>query len=132
MIWLVLGLTFILDQLVKFLFLHFAPYYTSINNGALAFNNSQAIVITILFILLIVGLFLRDKKLLSNYLISMLGLGLVFGGSISNLIDRMTRGGVIDLGLLSVRTNIADLAVFVGLFLLFYFYFSRKTIEKSN
>jgi lipoprotein signal peptidase len=132
MIWFVFSLTFVLDQLAKFLFLHFSPYYTSINNGALAFNNSQAIVITALFILLVAGLFLRDRKLLGNYLISMIGLGLVFGGSISNLVDRITRGGVIDLGLFSLRTNLADLAVFIGLFLLFYFYFSRKIVERNN
>jgi lipoprotein signal peptidase len=132
MIWLVFGSTFVLDQVLKFIFLHFSPYYTSINNGALAFNNSQAIIITILFILLIIGLFLRDRKLLMSYFISSTGLGLVLGGSASNLIDRFTRGGVIDLGLFALRTNLADLSVFVGLFLLFYFYFSRKIVEKNN
>ena len=131
MIWLVFGVSFVLDQLLKFLFLHFAPYYTSINNGALAFNNVQAIIITIIFILLLVGLFIRDKKLLLPYAISSVGLGLVLGGSLSNLVDRISRNGVIDLGLGMVRTNLADLAVFVGLFLLFYFYFSKRMVEKN-
>lgn len=131
MIWLVLALSFILDQLLKFLFLRFAPYYTSVNSGALAFNNVQASVITIIFILLLVGLFIRDRKLLISYSISSISLGLIFGGSLANLIDRFSRNGVVDLGLGMVRTNLADLAVFAGLFLLFYFYFSRRIIEKN-
>jgi lipoprotein signal peptidase len=130
MIWLVLALSFFLDQVIKFSFLQFAPYYTSINNGALAFSNTEAIVVTIIFILLLVGLFLRDRKLLSAYAISTIGLGLALGGSVSNLIDRLTRSGVVDLGLGRVRTNLADLSVFAGLFLLFYFYFSRRVIEQ--
>ncbi|MDD3773803.1 MAG: signal peptidase II [Patescibacteria group bacterium] len=131
MIWLIAGLSFVLDQLLKFLFLHFLPYYTSVNSGTLTFNNTQAGIVTIIFILLLIGLFIRDRKLIISYSISSIGLGLVWGGSISNLIDRFSRNGVVDLGLGIVRTNLADLAVFAGLFLLFYFYFSRRMIEKS-
>jgi len=132
MIWLTAGGIVALDQLSKFLFLYFSPYYTSINSGALAFSNVQATIITIIFLLLLLGLFLRDKKHLTKYFIASLGFALALGGSISNLIDRISRSGVLDLGNKTIGTNLADICIFVGLFLLFYFYLSKRTVERQG
>jgi signal peptidase II len=54
----------------------------------------------------------------------MMGLSLMLGGGIGNLIDRILRGSVIDfmnMGLGSLRTgifNVADVAIMAGLFIL--------------
>ncbi|MCD6194746.1 signal peptidase II [bacterium] len=122
-------LSLISDQLVKFLLERFLPDYVVITSQTLVFSNTAAGVISVLFLVLLFGLYWRDRDLIESNLWASLGMGFCFGGAVSNLVDRLTRGGVLDFGLSSVRSNLADILLLVGLFLLFGFYFSRKDTE---
>tara|TARA_Y100000034_G_C6794475_1_gene355978 strand:+ start:457 stop:810 length:354 start_codon:yes stop_codon:yes gene_type:complete len=100
-------LVVILDQITKFIF------SGNINTGA-AFSlfqgyNSILIIISILVILAI--LYYRKNHPIA--------LGLLLGGTLSNLIDRIIYGGVLDfIYLIYWNTNIADLANILGAILL--------------
>jgi len=121
---------FVIDQGLKFLFLHFFPSFISISFSTLVFSNKGAVIASIIFLTLLFGLFLRDKKIILADLWACLGLGFCFGGALSNLLDRLARGGVLDIGQTGFKTNLADILVLAGLFMLFYFYFSKREIEK--
>ncbi len=124
-------LSLISDQLVKFLLERFLPDYVVITSQTLVFSNTAAGVISVLFLVLLFGLYWRDRDLIESNLWASLGMGFCFGGAVSNLLDRLGRGGVLDFGLSSVRSNLADILLLVGLFLLFGFYFSRKDTESA-
>jgi len=124
-------LSLISDQLVKFLLERFLPDYVVITSQTLVFSNTAAGVISVLFLVLLFGLYWRDRDLIESNLWASLGMGFCFGGAVSNLVDRLGRGGVLDFGLSSVRSNLADILLLVGLFLLFGFYFSRKDTESA-
>jgi len=117
---------FIVDQVLKFVLLRFAPEYTFLSTRTLIFSNSQATVISIIFLILLFGLYLRDKGLLRGSFEGSLGIGLCFGGAFSNLLDRLWREGVLDISFGWFHTNLADVMVLVGLILLFWFYFSTS------
>lgn len=133
-------LLIILDQLSKILITNFYEYpigndYLKIeidrNTGmALGFNdgNLKNIFIT-LFILFIVAIFIKnqldrfDKK-------TAIAISMILGGAISNLIDRIFRGYVLDFFKIFnlCVLNLADIFIVVGWILLVVFIidFSRK------
>jgi len=119
---------FIFDQIFKSVFQKFFPSWTILGMNSLV-GGKSALVLSIVFLILLSGLFLRDKKIIAPRLLPSLGFGFCFGGAISNIIDRIARGGVLDIGGQYVKTNPADVFVFAGLLILLYFYFSRKEVE---
>lgn len=61
-----------------------------------------------------------------------LALGLILGGAVSNLIDRLARGAVIDfldIGIASL--NLADVAIWVGIAVLGYNIFRKSSNDKA-
>jgi len=120
---------FILDQVIKFLFFKFWPYYTKLGTNSLLGGNKGAIIFSLFFIILLFGLFLRDRKIIVKNFWPSLGIGFCFGGAVSNLLDRILRKGVLDISFFFLNTNLADILVFLGLIILLIFYFSRKDIE---
>jgi lipoprotein signal peptidase len=59
------------------------------------------------------------KKASNNSMI--ISLALILGGGLSNFVDRILKGGVADyLDLIFWKMNLADILIFIGIFLFFY------------
>lgn len=89
------GLLVLFDQASKFLVLKFLPHASTVNQGgafSLTSGKINYIYISILslavFVLLV---WLFDKKIQNS-----IGYVLILSGGISNLLDRVTYGGVVD------------------------------------
>jgi signal peptidase II len=138
------SLVFILDRLTKHLVL-LTDYYriellpflalVKVWNRGVAFGLfSSADAANLIFALatalsLVVVLYLSRR---ANTM-AKLGYGLVFGGGIANLVDRVVFGGVLDFidlhlgGLHWPAFNVADLAITIGV-IVFFFAYSKKKV----
>ncbi|MBR3697621.1 MAG: signal peptidase II [Clostridia bacterium] len=136
----------ILDQLTKFLVI---KYISSgfgnqnfkveiVENTGMAFGfndgNTKNIFLTVIILFIIIS-FLRNQK---NELDTKttIAVSLALGGGISNLIDRIFRGGVLDF--ISIwkfpKFNIADVSICIAWFLLIIFliiYTNKKDVIKE-
>ncbi len=150
---LTLGLVLAVDQSSKALVRIFLPVGKSVNvigryialrqtrNPGVVFglfSNGNVFLLLIFSSLLIVLLtiyFMRDKKRLRIVDVS---LGLICGGAIGNIIDRLLFGKVIDFIDLNFWPvfNLADAAIVVGVALLLYYflryYFKGDRREKGG
>lgn len=122
----------IIDQFSKFLVSKFINNSVKIiprileieiiKNTGIAFGmnsgNIKNIFITILFLALIINFVKKQFKFIDKK--TMFSLSLMFGGGISNVIDRILRGGVLDFIKISTFPifNIADISIVVGWILL--------------
>jgi len=107
-------------------------YLRYIRNSGFAFGFSFGnplfmVILTILIILTLGYLFLREK-LFSDNILGKVGMVLVLGGAVGNLIDRIRMHEVIDffdMGIGSHRWpvyNLADVYVTIGMVTLIYLY----------
>ena len=113
----------ILDQLTKFIVKNNFKFTT--NSGSLwgLFPNATFLLIWLSIIIIGVFLFYYDKIQKSS-LLCKLGSGLVVGGAIGNLIDRILYKAVIDFIDFKVwpSFNIADSAISIGIILLIIYF----------
>jgi len=141
--YLIASLVFILDRLTKHLVL-LADYHriellpflalVKIWNKGVAFGLfSSADAANLIFALasalaLVVVLYLSRRA----DALAKLGYGLIFGGGLANLVDRIVFGGVLDFidlhvgGLHWPAFNIADLAITIGVIVLVFAYSKKK------
>ena len=124
---LIASLVVFLDQITKNLFenVHYGIFNYTTNTGAAfsLFQGYTLILSVISFLAAIFILFVYNKY--PKYYLS---LGLIFGGTIGNLIDRVFFGYVrdfVDFGFWPVF-NVADAANTVGVLILIYFIFKNK------
>lgn len=115
----------IIDQLTKLVFLKYLSYLTLINQGIIFGLETKAPIWIIVLILALILIWAIKTKLQYQ-----LGLGLIFGAGLSNLLDRLLRGGVVDFNLKMTAFNLADLAVVVGVLMVVYWLFRRD--ERSE
>ncbi len=116
----------VIDRIFKFYFLEneFFIFKYSLNTGA-AFGllqswNNFLILFSILLVLLI--FYNRNNKRLE------VGMAFLLGGTLSNLIDRIFYGGVIDyihLDFLNNVFNVADVANIIGALILAYHFWKE-------
>ena len=125
-----LGLVFI-DQLVKLYFFYAQNHLVSLNGGgafslADQFSYYQYVVIVLLIILSI--LIYRSQELQKHPW----PIVLIYAGAVSDLIDRIRLGGVIDFIDLKIwpSFNLADAMIVVGFIWLFFVGFARS--KESN
>jgi signal peptidase II len=97
-------------------------YLTYILNPGAAFGilpNQKALFI-IMGLLLVIGVLVAYRKIPSGKTVLRSGLGLVLGGALGNMADRLRYGGVVDF--LDFRVwpvfNLADTAIFIGVCLM--------------
>lgn len=109
-------------------------HITYILNAGAAFgileNKRLLFIIIALFILAGVGYFYR--KIPQQYRLFRLGIGLMAGGAIGNLIDRIATGYVIDFFDFRIWPvfNIADMAIVCGVIMMIYtILFMKKEAE---
>ena len=114
-------------------------YITHINNEGAAFSilNGKTIFLIIISIIIIVMLINYVRKNSIKDKLSVVSISLVIGGSLGNLLDRITKGYVIDFldfhifGYDFPIFNIADTFITVGIFLLFIS-LNRKEKKDGN
>lgn len=114
-------------------------YITHINNEGAAFSilNGKTIFLIIISIIIIVMLINYVRKNSIKDKLSVVSISLVIGGSLGNLLDRITKGYVIDFldfhifGYNFPIFNIADTFITVGVFLLFIS-LNRKEKKDGN
>lgn len=113
----------LLDQLSKqWIVLSGLPYV--LNSGvawSIPIPNGVAIMISLV---ILVVLLVHRKEV---------PVAMIYGGAIGNLIDRLTRGGVIDfISVPLIPTfNVADSAITIGVIIFLYFQFFRKDYTQS-
>jgi signal peptidase II len=144
-IWVLIAVTdtILVDQISKFIatqnlgksipvigeFLKFTLYH---NHGiAFSLNVPREVTIALTILLIIGGFFLAQKELDFNKKTVQYLVGIIIGGAIGNLIDRIVLGSVTDfIAILNYPVfNIADIAVSVGIVSVIVFY---KRLSRSN
>ena len=128
------------DQIIKYYFVSQNP---SVSLGGLDLmlfkNTGSAFELTVpntvsicmsLVVLVLLGATLVKSK--SQYLT--MAITLIIGGGISNLIDRVIRGYVVDIiGIGLIEMNVADFYVFIGVSIaLLNFFLSKSDIYESK
>lgn len=113
-VFIIASIVVITDRITKYIFFE----NSSLNKGA-AFGILQGynwLFISIAIVVIIAVIMHRNNK---DYI---LGMGLILGGTLGNLIDRIFYSGVIDFISLSIvpSFNIADLANTIGAVLIIY------------
>ncbi len=149
-IWGIAGIIVVLDQFIKYLFttsmifgesIQLIPQFfsfTLVKNTGVAFSlfsGSQIpiIVLSIMIFFLLYMWVFKQKKDKWN----ILSFGLLFGGIIGNLIDRIFRAGVIDyldfnlFGYNFPIFNLSDIAVVIGACLLILIMWKEENACKS-
>ncbi len=111
---------------------------TLIENTGMAFGfnsgNTKNIVLTLLILLLILNFVRNQKERMDTK--TAIAIGLILAGGFSNLIDRITRGGILDF--IDVKNfavlNLADCYIFIGwIFLIVVFVkFNREMVGRKN
>jgi signal peptidase II len=97
-------------------------YLTYIVNPGAAFGilPNQRMLFIITGMLLVIGILAGYRMLPPGRKVLKTGMGLVLGGALGNMVDRLRYGGVVDF--LDFRVwpvfNLADTAIFIGAFLL--------------
>jgi len=136
-----------LDQLSKFLIGHFVKsnsvllikkvlYLTYVKNFGVAFNmlNNKRFII-ILFSVILLALIYNYMKNFKDNKRNILAFGLVYGGIIGNLIDRVFLGYVrdfIDFKIINYPVfNIADSAIVIGIILLIIAIFKKEDLDNG-
>ena len=133
---------FIVDQLIKMLFLHGFEWHSKCISLVLAINKGVAFsmlsflgeYLKYLQLFLILGLFYffyKENILKKHPLIS----GIFFGAAVSNLLDRFIRGGVVDYVYWHcffdfAIFNFADVMIDLSFLLFAYYYFFGKISKK--
>lgn len=97
--------------------------YTENTGGAFGVGKINFIlVISILIIIGLIVLLIKESKNKSEYITSYIPMILILSGSISNLFDRLLRGFVVDFIDVNIfnfpNFNVADIAIVIGVFLL--------------
>ncbi len=111
------------DQIVKLLFLSFWRDHLVYNLG-IAFGIKLPVWLVLLTFILIVGVGIWSwYKDPSHSERGAVGLALILGGALSNILDRATQGAVLDYIDLKIWPvfNLADTAIFIGVVLLLWY-----------
>ena len=130
---LTIAVIIILDQITKYIAKASFNYTT--NTGSLfgLFQGSSTLLIW--FSLIVIGIFFfYYEKIQQSHLIVKIGSGLIIGGTIGNLIDRILYKAVIDFIDLKIwpSFNIADSALSIGVFLLIIYILFEGKFKKTN
>ncbi len=131
-------LIFSADQIIKLIFLNGFEWHSRCISLVLTLNKGVAFsmfaflgqYLKYIQVLLIAGLFVffvKEKIFFKHPVVS----GILFGAAVSNLLDRFTRGGVVDYvywhcGFDFAIFNFADVMIDLSIVLFSYFYFVKN------
>lgn len=120
---------FLISRLAYNLFLSLGFLIFQNKSGFFIFSSAYFLPILILAILafIIFSLYQIKKE---DKLLLLISLSLILGGGLSNLFDRVIRGGVADyFDLKLFKTNLADFLIFIGISLFLIYHLKKR---KSN
>lgn len=137
------GIIIIIDQILKFIAIKFCsennieiiPGFftiTQIENTGIAFGlnegNFKNLIITTAIIIFMIRYLFTQKKFINK--ITLTTVDFIIAGGISNILDRIFRGGVIDFIQISKFPifNLADICIVIGC-ILFAFYIIKFDIK---
>lgn len=113
---------------------HVALHYVENSGVAFGFLQGQGLLVPILALAVVAFLFRMYQRVASPSMWFAVGSGLIFGGSIGNLIDRVRLGFVIDF--IRVATwpafNLADSAITIGALVLAWWYWGQSSHERKR
>lgn len=118
------------DQILKAV----APllgFEVSLNSG-ISFSLFQSLPVFIVTVTLVILLVLICIVFQNIWRENIVASGLFFGGSVSNIIDRVLYSAVRDwipVPLFNVKNNLADWAIFLALLLIIYRYSSKESVK---
>ena len=128
----------IIDQLIKLAFLNGFEFKSKCISFVLALNKGVAFsmfafvgeylkYIQLVLIIFLAFVFVKEKIIQNHKIIS----GILLGAAVSNLLDRFTRGAVVDYvywhcGFDFAIFNFADVMIDLSIALFAYFYFFKK------
>ncbi len=117
--WVIILSVVVLDQIIKVWVVRSKVGYVVNPGGSLSiFSGRGGIYSSIsIFMLLLVFIWANKFSKIESSWLKILGGSLILGGGISNTLDRVLRGGVIDfINVFGVfKNNLADIAIVVGL-----------------
>ena len=129
---------FIIDQIIKYIFLQGFEWHTKCISLVLALNKGVAFsmlsflgdslkYIQSLLIMLLIYIFFKEQIIKKHTIIS----AILFGAAFSNLFDRFIRDGVVDYvywhcGFDFAIFNFADVMIDFSILMFGYFYFYKK------
>lgn len=128
-------LTVFLDQLTKYLAVTFLPFenqqvlipnffsltYTKNTGGAFSFLSNNVELLSVIGLIVLIACIYYLKKNPPQDTLESFSLGIILGGLIGNLLDRLLRGGVIDFLDFYILNydypvfNIADIGIVIGI-----------------
>lgn len=127
----------IADQFIKYKIRNFGGFYICNKGIAFGLALSPGVFWLILSIFLVI-IFIYFKYLLNNSLskpLFFLVFVLILAGAVSNIIDRLLFGCVIDYIFTPYKYlpvfNVADIAIFVGGLLLFYVIYNKNRFKRA-
>ena len=145
-------LVILADQISKLLIIHYLSpdgplprggifHLTYVENEGAVFGLSVPRILPLIFsaLVIIVACFFYYKYPLLNSRLAKIALGLIIGGSVGNLVDRLRLGHVVDF--IDIRLwgdfhwpafNVADAAIVVGAVLLTYFFVYSWKLQKHS
>lgn len=106
-------------------------------NEGIAFGLFQGLGRTIgwITVVIVLGMFLYLRRLPRSMGLVRLGLALVIGGALGNLVDRVTTGEVLDFILTPLRPgvfNVADITIHPGVILAVWGSFRQPTAKRDE
>jgi len=136
MLFLTTALVIVVDQLIKFIIVRFWPLLVSLNAG-IAFGLAAPawLVALMFFILLTLTGYMWLSWNVEHRKGAIMPLALLLGGAFSNIVDRLTRGAVVDYLDLKVwpSFNLADAALVLGaIWLVWYSLGTSQTSHASK
>lgn len=115
----------------------FSLYYVENTGAAFSILTNKTLLLVLIAIACLVLLDCYITKLLKISKLEIISYGLVIGGIVGNLIDRLLYESVIDYLSFTIFNynfpvfNLADIAITCGIFLLLYYYIKEELFTKK-
>jgi len=112
----------------------FAITYTTNTGAAFGLFPDSSVLFIIIALIVVVAIFIYHRQLAAHQWLLRFSLGLQLGGALGNLMDRLTRGYVVDFIYFKFWPvfNVADSCIVVGVALMAYFLLKEDKAEKEQ
>ena len=108
--------------------------YVENSGAAFGIFRGQTVVLTVVAILVVAAMIFSYRRAQHTTWQLTAGLGLLLGGAIGNLVDRIRLGYVVDFIAVSIwpKFNVADSAITIGVLLIAWHAFAHDLSSESN